>query len=320
MNNRSCHRLSCNEIILSSKRKATRYCSPACSSISKSEEKLRMWLTGEWSGAKSNGELANTIKKFLLAEAAHSCSRCGWMEINPSTGRCPLEVDHIDGNSSNNRSDNLQVLCPNCHSITPTYKALNKTGRGWRKKYNQFELLGRKQADSKVLRCSCGKAKSRQAKTCKVCYLDAMRVISGYPDIKRIIAGIEIMGCLSYAKSIGKSDNAVRKHLRRNGYTGEIKKKKSIDITFCFCGVKLTSEQLDTRRTRCDQHMRRTIEYPPIDDIMAGIAEIGWSAYARSINAGYPSNIKKHLIRRGINVSDIGRATPRNSAKALYAA
>jgi predicted HNH restriction endonuclease len=36
----------------------------------------------------------------------------------------------------NNNEDNLQVLCPNCHSLTSTYKNLNKLGRKQRKKYS----------------------------------------------------------------------------------------------------------------------------------------------------------------------------------------
>ena len=33
----------------------------------------------------------------------------------------PLELHHIDGNRFNNKIDNLQILCPNCHSLTPNH-------------------------------------------------------------------------------------------------------------------------------------------------------------------------------------------------------
>ncbi len=55
--------------------------------------------------------------------------RCGWCERNPATGRVPLELEHVDGDWRNARPENLLLLCPNCHALTPTFKALNK-GRG----------------------------------------------------------------------------------------------------------------------------------------------------------------------------------------------
>jgi predicted HNH restriction endonuclease len=48
-----------------------------------------------------------------------------------------LEIEHIDGNFENNAEENLELLCPNCHSLTSTYKGANKgSGRKERKKYS----------------------------------------------------------------------------------------------------------------------------------------------------------------------------------------
>ena len=62
--------------------------------------------------------------------------RCGWCEINPTSGKIPLEIEHIDGNYKNNTEENLILLCPNCHSLTPTYRALNK-GHGRKERYKK---------------------------------------------------------------------------------------------------------------------------------------------------------------------------------------
>lgn len=38
----------------------------------------------------------------------------------------PLELHHIDGDNTNNDLENLQILCPNCHAMTTTYRGLNR--------------------------------------------------------------------------------------------------------------------------------------------------------------------------------------------------
>ncbi len=59
------------------------------------------------------------------------CAKCGWSERNPFTNVIPLEIEHIDGDATNNKEENLTLLCPNCHSLTPTYRGANK-GHGTR--------------------------------------------------------------------------------------------------------------------------------------------------------------------------------------------
>lgn len=42
-----------------------------------------------------------------------SCIKCGFVAVDP----IQLDVDHIDGNPSNNDKSNLQTLCANCHRL-----------------------------------------------------------------------------------------------------------------------------------------------------------------------------------------------------------
>jgi predicted HNH restriction endonuclease len=61
------------------------------------------------------------VKKRLLNNnlKEYRCERCGideWMG-----GRILIELHHMNGDSAYNRLDNLQLLCPNCHSQTHNY-------------------------------------------------------------------------------------------------------------------------------------------------------------------------------------------------------
>ena len=74
-------------------------------------------------------------KNYLIHKYGEKCMKCGWNKVNPKTSKVPIQLEHIDGNSENNSLDNLKILCPNCHSLTPTYGALNKgNGRKNRKR------------------------------------------------------------------------------------------------------------------------------------------------------------------------------------------
>lgn len=60
----------------------------------------------------------NILNKNILE---YKCRRC---KINEWEGeKITLEIEHIDGDNWNNRLDNLELLCPNCHSLTKTYRS-----------------------------------------------------------------------------------------------------------------------------------------------------------------------------------------------------
>lgn len=59
----------------------------------------------------------------VIKEQENKCNSCGIFEWMGSP--ISLEIDHIDGNNKNNSRDNLEGLCPNCHSLTPTWRGRN---------------------------------------------------------------------------------------------------------------------------------------------------------------------------------------------------
>jgi 5-methylcytosine-specific restriction endonuclease McrA len=118
----------CNNNI-KSRKKEVQFCSSKCQHEHSNTIKVQQWLNGEISGMKKGARIINAVRSYILDKAEHQCEVCGWNKINPITGRSPLEINHIDGDAGNNRPENLQVICPNCHSLTPTWKALNK-GKG----------------------------------------------------------------------------------------------------------------------------------------------------------------------------------------------
>lgn len=94
-----------------------------------------------WKNGTENGQMgikikmiSNFLRRYILEKYNYTCSECGWTGINKKSNKCVLQIDHIDGNSNNNNEENLTLLCPNCHSLTPTYGGLNLgNGRSDRK-------------------------------------------------------------------------------------------------------------------------------------------------------------------------------------------
>jgi Zn finger protein HypA/HybF involved in hydrogenase expression len=63
------------------------------------------------------------IKRFLFKNSlkARKCEDCG-IEKFYNNKPITLQLHHIDGNNANNKIENFQILCPNCHSQTPSFR------------------------------------------------------------------------------------------------------------------------------------------------------------------------------------------------------
>lgn len=130
--------LNCNKII----KNRNKFCSIACQKEYQYKRYIEDWKNKEVTGLKGDYQISNHIKTYLFNKYNSKCARCGWGEKNQYTNKIPLEVEHIDGNYKNNAEENLILLCPNCHSLTSTYKGANlNKGRKSRAKYRIGESI-----------------------------------------------------------------------------------------------------------------------------------------------------------------------------------
>lgn len=126
--------INCNKPI----NKRSKYCSNKCQKEYQYKTYIDKWKNYENDGMRGEYQISSYIKTYLFSKYNNKCAICGWGEINKYTSKIPLEIEHIDGNYKNNKEENLILLCPNCHSLTSTYKGANlNKGRKSRNKYNK---------------------------------------------------------------------------------------------------------------------------------------------------------------------------------------
>ncbi len=106
-----------------------KYCSIKCQNDFQRKNSVKKIFLGQISGLKqattSRPKIKDSLRTYLLEQANYSCQKCGCNWINPFSNQTILEIHHIDGDRTNNSPENLQVLCPNCHAMTPNYRGLN---------------------------------------------------------------------------------------------------------------------------------------------------------------------------------------------------
>lgn len=103
------------------KANSTKYCSYGCLSEYRNKKLIERVNNND-----TNGLSDVVLKRILILIHGEKCMKCGWNERNEKTGKVPIEMNHKDGDSGNSKTGNLELICPNCHSLTPNYKALNK--------------------------------------------------------------------------------------------------------------------------------------------------------------------------------------------------
>ena len=106
-----------------------KFCSISCQHEYEYNEYIKRWKKGEEDGTSGKYDVSKYVRRYLFEKYDGKCQICGWNEVNPITHKVPLQIHHIDGDCLNNKEDNLQLLCPNHHSLTETFGSLNEDSK-----------------------------------------------------------------------------------------------------------------------------------------------------------------------------------------------
>ena len=191
----------------------------------------------------SSGNLRKRLIKEGLKEAkCECCGKTDWLGVP-----IPLELHHINGIHTDNRLQNLLVLCPNCHAMTDSHLDIKKLSvliKNQQIKGSKIQesLLAKchktvvektiqnSSSQSKVLESKycqyCGKELSKEQRRNKYCSLECAHKANGSkrPDMSILLEDFkELKSFVQVGKKYEVSDNAVRKWCSLYGILDKIK-------------------------------------------------------------------------------------------------
>lgn len=155
------------------------------------------------------------IKEGILEDICNSCGINSWSGLVTAQQRTKLilQMDHIDGDNTNNRLENLRLLCPNCHSLTPTFCGKNV------------------KREKKYLTCQDCLKTIDSGKRCKECdskfksnNRKAMNPIRNWPSYEEIEELAVMSTFVEVAAKLKVTDNGLRKYLKRIDKLEDIQK------------------------------------------------------------------------------------------------
>lgn len=158
---------------------------------------------------------SHRLKNRLIEEGLKrsKCEICELTEWNSQP--IPLELDHINGVNSDNRIENLRILCPNCHAQTDTYRGKNQVKNSKNKRrLENFHINNLKTPREKVFKNICNVC-AKETNNAKFCSYKCMNENNSknIPSKEELLEKIEKIGknFSALGRDFGVSDNAVRK-------------------------------------------------------------------------------------------------------------
>ena len=102
-----------------------KFCNNTCHAEYNRKQYVERWKQGLETGTVGEDIIATAVRKYMFEKHNNACQKCGWNQVNPFTGVVPLQIHHIDGDCKNNKENNLELLCPNCHALTENFGSRN---------------------------------------------------------------------------------------------------------------------------------------------------------------------------------------------------
>lgn len=140
-------------------------------------------------------------KLFLSGLKENKCEKCGVNFWNGEKLICQLH--HINGDHTDNRLENLQILCPNCHSQTDSY-----CGSANKKKHYYCAI--------------CGTEINRKSKHCPKCARNIQKKNSICPNKNILINDFKkLKSFVQVGKKYDVSDNTVKRWIKNYGFSSK---------------------------------------------------------------------------------------------------
>lgn len=158
-------------------------------------------LTNKQIFVKHRRVTAHRLKVALQSVGCsiETCEICGQPSVW-NNQRLVLQVDHKNGDHCDNRRENLQIVCPNCHTQTDT-----------------FGVRNRLKIENTIVYCKkCRKptAGTGASGLCISCAQHNRRKVLARPILDKLVQEVKTLGYSATGRKYGVSDNAVRKWLK----------------------------------------------------------------------------------------------------------
>jgi len=135
------------------------------------------------------------IDEGILENRCYGCELLSEWRGKPIT----LQLEHKNGINNDNRLENLEMLCPNCHSQTDTYAGRNiKTTK----------------KDRSCLKCGEIITDGKYKKVHTECIVRDYKI--DWPPMEELMLMLKKSNYVQVGLSLGVSDNAVRKHIKNH--------------------------------------------------------------------------------------------------------